>query len=127
MTDDDELLLVGGKTDVQILTDVLALVEDRNRWCQEAYALDIEGNLVSAVSADAAAWSIEGALGVCSNEWGIPPPHLLEYLDQRVLDYMEVPGPPGVWQDYDVGWFNDYATHETMVQFMEGALECVNR
>lgn len=41
------------------------LLTDESKWCQGAYAKDIHGNFVRAVSPDAVAWCLRGASWKC--------------------------------------------------------------
>jgi hypothetical protein len=50
------------KTPLQILRIAYALIEDRDRWCQQAPARDATGASTTAVAPAACQWSGQGAL-----------------------------------------------------------------
>ena len=106
--------LTNGQSLPEILERVIALLSDYPRWCQGAYAASADGRIVKAGSPEAVAWSIEGAVGICSNEHGVVPLFILEYLDQLVF---ELTG-----KDEGVGWYNDRCTHEALLNFLQEAL-----
>lgn len=110
--------LTSGQSLPEILQRVIQLLSDETKWCQGAFAMSADGQRVKAGSPEAVAWSIEGAVGVCSNEYGVIPPNILKYLDQLVF------GLTG--KDETVGWYNDRSTHENMLRFLHEALRRSN-
>lgn len=106
--------LTNGQTLHDILEKTLLFLSDDTHWCQGAQALNSNCQKVRINSPDAVAWSIEGAVGKCSNDEGIIPTFILLYLDQVVLELFG--------NDEGVGWFNDSHTHEYVLMFLQQAL-----
>jgi hypothetical protein len=106
--------LTSGQTIHEILVKALSLLSDETKWCQLAIALNKDCRKEKINSRNAVAWSIEGAIGLSSNPYGIIPPFILKGLDELVH---ELTG-----KDETVGWFNDHHNHEAVLGFMQEAI-----
>jgi len=111
--------LTGERSHLEILTDAFALLSADGRWCQGAHALRADGYAVRPNNGWAVAFSIEGALAHCSNQAGIVPPTLIRLMDQMVLDFLSIGTTAGIWEDRDVGWFNDTFDHASVVELLD--------
>jgi len=106
------------------------LLGDSSRWTQGARARDVEGLPVFPHSPRATRWSMNGALAVVSNPWGITPPRLLQTLDRiarecqlvSVLCRYEVGGIRwDLWESADD--FNDQRPHNYILRLLELAAQ----
>lgn len=111
--------LMTGLSPVEIWSGVCETLSDPNSWCQGAKAMDATGCMVRPMDPDAVFFSIEGAVAYHSNLVGVVPPYMLRLLDQYVLDFLNIGEPAGIWNEHDIGWFNDYATHDTVVRYLD--------
>lgn len=105
--------LVAGQSLQDILFRARQLLTDIESWCQYSMATTVDGLAVRSEDPLAAKWSIEGAVAKVSNEWGICPPSVLQFLDSVVFDYVGI--------DENVGYFNDNTSHEAMLDFLDEA------
>ena len=105
--------LTAGKALRDIFLSVIVLLGEYHNWCQGAYALTSDCRRVKNNSAEAVAWSIEGAIGKLSNPAGIVPPYIIQWLDTLALELTAC--------DQGVGWFNDTFDHGTIIDFLEEA------
>lgn len=111
--------LTGGRGPKDILTPALHLLLCEERWCQEAQACTAEGYVCRINDPQAAKYSIEGALAVCSNQVGVVPPSLMRLMDCMVIDFLELGTEAGIWEDRDVAWYNDHFDHLSIVELLE--------
>jgi hypothetical protein len=124
--------LTGGQTLAEILHKVIVLLDDEDNWCQGVRATDgkvikVHGeedklHIVKANDPNAVAVSINGAIGRVSNEFGITPPFILDWLDRLVLEFVnDEDKTKGVHNLHDLDWFNDTYTHEVIMNFLHEA------
>lgn len=99
------------------------LISDPYLWTQNARARDISGRRCAANHPDASSWSLNGALAVVSNPFGITPKWLLSALDQLVqeLGFSTVlwEGPPALHTTCDD--FNDEHNHADVMNLLDTA------
>lgn len=128
----------------EVLLHARSLIYDPSAWTSYARARDEQGCPVSPVHPRARQWSLNGAIGRCSNEWGVTPPPILRVLDGIVFEWgatsqwwLDVGVPaeaafqlPQFWDSCDD--FNDMYNHEAVLSLLlEGAQrflvkECLN-
>lgn len=104
--------LTDGQSTAEILRKAYFLLSHYPSWCQGAQALSAQRKKVRNNSPAAVAWSIEGAVGKVSNESGIVPASIIYYLDQLAVEKGKE----------TVARFNDLATHEAILEFLEEAI-----
>ena len=109
--------LTRGRTYKQVLIDAREHISDINRWTQQAYARDEEGNNVRPRDPKACCWCMLGAVAYCSNDVGIIPPPLLSFLEQMV------PFHCGKDKFVGPGSMNDYYNHESVLSFLDHAID----
>lgn len=111
--------LMGAQDLKAILSKAYLLLSNYQVWCQGAHALNSKCQIVRINSPEAVAWSLEGAVGKVSNDYGIVPYHALKFLDALVL---EITG-----RNETADEFNDIATHESLLEFLQEAIKRADR
>lgn len=115
----DRCELTGGREPKEILADVLQLLSEEDRWAWGCLARRTGGRPCKPSHPEVQWFSIAGALAHCSNQVGVVPPSLLRLMDQMVIDFLELGTEVGIWEDRDVGWFNDTFDHKSVVDLLE--------
>lgn len=114
--------LTDGQSFTTILTKAQSLLSNEDLWCAGAHALDAERHKVRANDPKAIAWSLEGAVALVSNQYGIAPPAILKLLDLAICRMLSVEDP-GILNTHDAGWFNDSVDHQDIIAVLELAKE----
>lgn len=108
--------LTGGRTYRQVLEAARDLLSDPERWTQGVFARDENGVQVRPKDASACKWCLLGAVAICSNDIGISPPQLLNYLNEMMKHIYG--------DDFaNLGDLNDYVSHSVLLEFMDRALQ----
>lgn len=109
----------------EILRIARILLSDPILWAQGARARDVNGVRVKPHHPRAACWSVNGAIAIASNPWGITPPPLLRLLDGIVREWglvqplICVDGFE-IWEDSDD--FNDQRPHRFILALLDEAI-----
>jgi hypothetical protein len=108
----------------EVLRIARCLITDVTLWSQWARARDLYGNPVRPHDPTAYCWSLNGALSVASNPYGITPPALLEFLDSILREYGLVEllyCEEGItlWETCD--YFNDMHPHPEVLALLDEA------
>lgn len=106
--------LTSGQSLEQILIKVINFVSDEEKFSNYFFAADENWRPVKIIDPRAVRWSIEGAVGLASNDFGVVPPAILKFLDGVVHEY--------TGQEEDVGWFCQNFCHEEVMAFLQVAL-----
>lgn len=120
----DRVLMVRPPRDIFRIARML--LSDIELWAQGARARDERGLPCKPHSPRAICWSLNGALAVSSNPYGITPPSLLEVLDGIVREwglvqrlYLSEYGHE-VWEDCDD--FNDQRPYRFVLALLDEAV-----
>lgn len=112
----------------QTLLHVHALLSDKSRWARGARARDIYGNNVKPHHPEAVAWSINGALAYFSNDLGMTPVAMLQWLDSYVIHLGLAVVVGAVDEDLACAYYqnvddvnDERLNHETLLQFLQAA------
>jgi hypothetical protein len=108
--------LTKGRTYKQVLIDARAHISTPDRWTQEAYARDAQGNHTRPRDPKACCWCMLGAVAYVSNDVGIIPPPLMTFLADMV-PYHFGPG-----RFTGPGSMNDFVSHQLVLQFLDNAI-----
>lgn len=122
--------LTGGRSYKQVLADARSLLDEEGRWTQGTFARAELGVPVKPIDPTARCWCLLGAVARCSNEYGIIPPQLLNYLTESVharFGFVEhelyTDGTP-IPRFVTIGDMNDYLDHAGIIAFLD---ECIAR
>lgn len=111
------LPLMWGQTPLNILLRAFWVLRDRRRWVNFAYAVDEDWNEVHVTDPTAVRYSLEGAVAMASNPYGLLPPYFMKLLDEVI---MELYG-----EDGGVGCLEEYCGHRTVLLVLKRAIERV--
>ena len=100
------------------------LLTDIELWSQGARARDEDGHPCLPHDARACQWSMNGALAIASNPYGITPPALLELLDGivkewKLVERLYLEGGVELWETCDD--FNDHRPHRFVLALLDEA------
>ena len=115
------------RSPLETLRIVRKFLEDPEVWTQGARARDAIGQRVKPHHPSAVRWSLNGAIAIASNEWGITPPQLLQLLDDIVREWGAVEpfwlpkGGPEIWETCDD--FNDQRPHHLVMALLDAAIK----
>lgn len=111
--------LTSGKTLKQILTEARATISDPDSWCQHRIAKDASGHLINPSSPLARQWCLSGAIARASNNYGISPPGILQYLDSFLISG-EVKNKLEFKKAEE---FNDFYQHRYVLAYLDYVIE----
>lgn len=109
----------------EILRIARILLSDITLWTQNAHARDELGQRVKPNHPAAVCWSINGAIAIASNPYGITPPSIHRLLDSIVREWGMVQplfqeGGVEIWEDSDD--FNDQRPHRFILALLDEAI-----
>jgi hypothetical protein len=118
--------LLGGRSYRQIFEAVRLRLADERHWTQSTFARNELGSPCKPTDPSACCWCLLGAFAKECNVHGLIPSPILSFLDAMVEALFGYVMKDGEQQRRfeNVGAFNDYATHVSLIDFLG---QCIAR
>jgi len=105
--------LMMGQSPKDILQRAYDRISDPEWWAVGAQALNENGGMVPPHDTTAVRWSVQGAVALASNPYGILPPYFMQLLDEVAEEYGVI----------TIGLLNDGFRHEIVLEALQKAID----